>query len=613
MLGGLTLAMVSGPVLGVKAETIHYTSDPTSVVNDSGAGLYIIPMGDGAVNHKIIGGQYTIRQTEAITEVGEFVPVNGPTQTVQIDGLHPETGEFEEFPSVVNFSGEGIYEYYNSRRVPGYYLDTQVYTAEVPSSGTFDFTGSLAEQYASENGSTLEDYIPGMSTADPKSVFTFPKLNLVKGDIRFTKTDAEGNPLAGAQFLLEQETDARIFTDEDLIVREVITEADGIVEFTELPEGTYRVTELTAPEDYVNADSPQRFSVTVDEDGLTQVTEEITDVTDDLINENQQFVNYKEPEIDIRISTNYVDRPIYSAADNIGVTYQINLPENIEEYEHFNIKTQMPEEFVLGDLTGKFYIGTRMGGAVEHELIVDGQDIHVLLNSQQLDLLAGEETLTIYFPAELNKSALYHEIESTINYRVEWDNGRGASFIEDRMESVTFKQGILEVLTKDGDTEESLEGAKFELYKYDENYTLNGEFLPPLTEGEYIFEDDKYYTKVNNPITGEPYVATSGVDGTFMFENIPFGEYKLVQLEATEGYRQNKTTVNVTIDDTEELRYDEEGNPLYDIVTVEVSNYKGKEYFPGTGTTGNLMVIASAITMMLGAVGIGFKKKRNEA
>lgn len=613
MLGGLTLAMVSGTSLAVKAETLDYISDPTSVVNNSGAGLYILPMGDGVASNRIVGGQYSIRQTEAITEAGEFVPVIGPTQAVTIDGMHPETGEFEEFPSIVNFSGEGVYEYYNSERVPGYYLDTRVYTVEVPSSGTFDFTGTLAETYATQNGSTLEEHIPGMSTADPKSVFTFPKLNLVKGDIRFTKTDAEGNPLAGAQFLLEQVTDARISHDGELIVREVVTDIDGIVEFTELPEGTYRVTELTAPEEYAHAITPQLFSVTVDETGLTQVTEEITDVADDLINEEQQFVNYKTPEIDVTISTNYGDRPIYSADDNIGVIYQIQLPENIEDYEYFNIKAQMPEEFVLGDLSETFFIGNRWGELVEHELIVEGQDIQVLLNSQHLDLLEGEEAITVYFPVELDKSALYHETVSDVTYRVEWDNGQGAILNEDRMESVTFKQGILEVLTKDGDTESAVEGAKFELYKYDEDHTLNSEFLPPLTEGEYIFEDDKYYTKVNNPITGEPYVATSGVDGTFMFENIPFGDYKLVQIEAAEGYRQNKTTVDVTIDDTEESRYDEEGNELYDIVTVEVSNFKGKEYFPGTGTTGNLMVIASAITMMLGAVGIGFKKKRNEA
>ena len=613
MLGGLTLAMVSGTSLAVKAETLDYISDPTSVVNNSGAGLYILPMGDGAASHKLLGGLYTIRQTEAITEAGEFVPVNGPTQTVQIDGVNPETGEYEDFPSIVNFSGEGVYEYYNSERVPGYYLDTQVYTVEVPSSGTFDFTGTVAEMYATQNGSTLEDYIPGMSTANPKSVFTFPKLGLVTGNIRFTKTDAEGNPLAGAQFMLEQVTDERIVHDGELIVRELVTTDDGIVEFTDLPEGLYRVSELTAPEDYAHAITPQLFSVTVDETGLTQVTEEITDVTDDLINEDQQFVNYKAPEIDVTITTNYGDRPIYSADDTIGVTYQIILPENIEEYEYFNIKAQMPEEFVLGDLSETFFIVTRWGDLVEHELIVDGQDIQVLLNSQQLDLLEGEEALTVYFPAELNKSALEHELVSDLIYRVEWDNGRGASIHEDRMESVTFKQGILEVLTTDGETGSAVEGSKFELYKYDENYTLNVGYLPPLTEGEYIFEDDKYYVKVNNPITGEPYVATSDVYGALMFENIPFGDYKLVQLEAAEGYRQNKTTVNVTIDDTEDTRYGEDGNTLHDIVTVQVSNFKGKEYFPGTGTTGNLMVIASAITMMLGAVGIGFKKKRNEA
>lgn len=613
MLGSLaaTVLASAGASLSVEAAEVNYFSDLESAQNVTGAKLSILPMGQGATNNKVLGGAYTIKQVKAFNPLGELVDVEGTEQYVAIDGVNPETGEFEAHPSTVTFTGEGIYEYQNTERVPGYYLDQRVYTVEIPGTGNFDFSGTEAEGFANNNGMDWVDFIPGISSNDGTNVYTFPKLGLVTGEIRFTKTDPQGNPLAGAQFKLEQLTDVRVSNMDEYIVREVITDDSGIVLFTDLPEGTYRVTELTAPENFAQAMTPQVFSVGVDETGLNQVTEEITEFYDDLINEEKNFINFKEITVNTQLSTNYGDRNIYSANGSLGVVHTVDLPENISTYEYFNINATLPEEFYLDIPEGAFQIMTDTGVEVNYIQEQMGQGMQIKFTPLELQTLTGAKTLQIFYPIEVNKTNVKPEMTSQFEYDVQWSNARGAISNEKRFATIVYKEGIIDMVVSDGNVGTAVEGAEFQLYALDVFLTATQD--PDTYEGDSIYEDGQFYTPATNPITGENYHGVSDSNGNLTFRNLPFGEYKVVQTVTPTGYRQNKTTMDVAVDDTELSREDDLGNIEHDIVTVNVQNYKGAEIFPGTGTNGNILTITIATAMVVGAVGIGYKKKREGA
>lgn len=613
MLGSLAatlLAGLAGPALSVQAGQVDYHSDPISAPNTSGATLNILPMGDGATNNKVLGGAYTIKQVKAMNELGEYVDVEGEEYYAGIDGLDPVTGEFGDYPTQISFTGEGVYEYRNTERVPGYFLDTQVYMAEIPGTGHFDFSGTIAEGYAQKNGLELVEFVPGMDGNDGTSIFTFPKLNLVRGDIRFTKTDAEGNPLAGAQFKLEQITDVRLSKTEELIVREVITDDSGLVEFMDLPEGTYRVTELTAPLNFVQASEPQIFSVTVDEAGLNQVTKEITDEYEDVINDSNHFINYKELGYNVRLSSRYEDRGIYASNETLGAFYQLTLPEDIHTYTSLNINATLPEEFYLQIPEGAFSIRTETGETVKYQHLQDGQDMNIQFMQQDLELLEGAKEIYINYPIALHRDKLQAEMTSQFEYDVEWDNGRGVTGSETKYANIIYKEGIIEMVVADGDVGTAVEGAEFQLYELDLFLTASQD--PDTYEGDSIYVDGQFYTPADNPITGEAYTGVTDSAGGLIFRNLPFGEYKIVQTVTPEGYRQNKTVMDVEVDDTDYNREDELGNIEHDIVVVNVNNYKGAGYFPGTGTHGNILAISVATAMVIGVAGISYMKKREQ-
>ena len=62
---------------------------------------------------------------------------------------------------------------------------------------------------------------------------------------------------------------------------------------------------------------------------------------------------------------------------------------------------------------------------------------------------------------------------------------------------------------------------------------------------------------VNNPLTGQPYVVTTGADGSYLFENLPAGNYHVVETQPSsynDGAENpgtgNSSTVNDRIDVT---------------------------------------------------------------
>lgn len=203
-----------------------------------------------------VGGAYTIIKTHSINDKGEEVLLENPIETrIWLDSVE----------NVINIPADGVYEIEMVQPIPGYEFD-KGYLKEDGSYGPYRYVFPTIVTPENE----LDGFVSG------QVIKMVPKLTEVLGDIEFTKTDAEGNPLKGAEFKLEQGFDAKtgknVFGTEDSIKMTFTSGEDGLVSFKDLPEGLYQVVETKAPKGYELNNTPMFFQVSyVKIDGKPQV------------------------------------------------------------------------------------------------------------------------------------------------------------------------------------------------------------------------------------------------------------------------------------------------------------------------------------------------------
>jgi large repetitive protein len=76
----------------------------------------------------------------------------------------------------------------------------------------------------------------------------------------------------------------------------------------------------------------------------------------------------------------------------------------------------------------------------------------------------------------------------------------------------------------------------------DSSGTLNGGDL--LIAGVTVTLQDATGAAINNPITGQPYVFTTQADGSYLFANLPGGNYRVVETQPT-GYNDGAETPGI--------------------------------------------------------------------
>ncbi|MGO5082825.1 DUF7604 domain-containing protein [Oliverpabstia intestinalis] len=107
----------------------------------------------------------------------------------------------------------------------------------------------------------------GAGESNCQMKFTLPSAKIQQVDqtkmtnISFYKTDAEGNGLPGAQFSLKNDT-----TQATMLAA---SDSDGLVQFQQLVEGTYTLTETQAPNGYVTPTTSWKVKVTANSGGLS--------------------------------------------------------------------------------------------------------------------------------------------------------------------------------------------------------------------------------------------------------------------------------------------------------------------------------------------------------
>ncbi|MGO1469397.1 MAG: SpaA isopeptide-forming pilin-related protein, partial [Tissierella sp.] len=355
-----------------------------------------------------------------------------------------------------------------------------------------------------------------------------------KKNVSFTKKDDKDNPLAGAKF--------GIFDMEYNLIYEQTSDANGIVRFKDVALGNYMVKEIEAPEGYkssniarglnVNEESPNEIQMNgfinkritgkiiltkkdnkgnllagarfglYDEDG--NLVEEQTSDSDGLVEFNDIHVG--------KYTVKEIEAPEGYIASDETLQARLMGQWSIDDLgEVINKKKGKSIEFIKKDNEGNLVAGAEFG------MYYLNGSLYKTVTSNQNGLVRFEDVdLGIYEIKEIEAPEGY--IDSNFKqYVFITKNSRKVTkilpFVNKRIRgSVT--------LTKKDSEGNLLAGARFGIYDEDGN----------------LVEE-----------------RTSDEDGLVEFNNIPYGDYTVEEIEAPEGYVASPTTFDVSINEHKEV------------------------------------------------------------
>lgn len=499
-------------------------------------------------NTPIIGAEYEVFRFSTMNDDGTTTPVNPELSLGKF--TIEETGE-----NGFQTSTKGQYRIVPTKRAPGYLLGSE-FTVEFPrmKDGVID------------PNQTLEVY--------PKIVRLLGSVELLK----WTTGDPANTPLPGAVFKLWQDTELPADSTKTYPydMGDFTTGADGKITVDNLPEGTYRFCEITAPDGYgpipAEPNNCIGFTITAS-DNATQNPARV----------EVNFQNYPLPKI---IKTVDENADGAGAQHNIGEPYYYKLtfpiPENVGNFAYYRVIDSFPMEV---DYIDPWY-SVVPTGLVESDAYIpydpaDPANTHKLTINFNISALvaayaAGQRSITVTVHAMLNENA--QDGVPVKNWaRLEWDDttddpSNPPGHDEDD-EDVTPTEGGFNITKRDSDGN-PLAGVGFQL-----------------------FTDAAATIPFISPVTGLEVIEESGADGIVRFTRLPYGTYYVKEVYVPDGFRISEviTTVVIPVDSTFEL-----------IIT----NYRIGEDLPVTGTLGALIFLGVGVLLI--AAGIFFaKRKRN--
>ena len=499
-------------------------------------------------NTPIIGAEYEVFRFSTLNNDGTTTPVNPELSLGKF--TIEETGE-----NGFQTSTKGQYRIVPTKRAPGYLLGSE-FTVEFP----------RMENGVIAANQTLEVY--------PKIVRLLGSVELLK----WTTGDPANTPLPGAVFKLWQDTELPVDSTKTYPydMGDFTTGADGKITVDNLPEGTYRFCEITAPDGYgpipAEPNNCIGFTITAP-DNATQNPARV----------EVNFQNYPLPKI---IKTVDENADGAGAQHNIGEPYYYKLtfpiPENVGNFAYYRVIDSFPMEV---DYIDPWY-SVVPTGLVESDAYIpydpaDPANTHKLTINFNISALvaayaAGQRSITVTVHAMLNENA--QDGVPVKNWaRLEWDDttddpSNPPGHDEDD-EDVTPTEGGFNITKRDSDGN-PLAGVGFQL-----------------------FTDAAATIPFISPVTGLEVIEESGADGIVRFTRLPYGTYYVKEVYVPDGFRISEviTTVVIPVDSTFEL-----------IIT----NYRIGEDLPVTGTLGALIFLGVGVLLI--AAGIFFaKRKRN--
>ncbi|MGE7869315.1 SpaA isopeptide-forming pilin-related protein [Bacillus paramycoides] len=393
-------------------------------------------------------------------------------------------------------------------------------------------------------------------------VHMYPKNETKRGAVELTKTGAEDKALAGAEFSIFKADGTAVKTG-------LTTGTDGKIRAEGLEYGDYYFQETKAPIGYVLDSTKYPFSIkesgTINADG-TITSGVVVPVA---------VKNYQEPVIDKKINKDLEFLPINPLKD---YNYDIKtlIPEDIKDYKNYVVKDDVDSRLNI--------IGTpvvKIDGVV-----VDSSVVEVVVNGQQVTAtvkdfskLDGKKEFYLQIVAQI-KEGVPAGTEVPNKATIDFTNKNDVKGEKETKPVIVVPTSGSIALTKvDGDNNKTLQGAEFELR-------------------------DKKGNVVK--VDGKEVKGVSDENGLIKWNNIPYGEYQIIETKAPTYKKEDGTTgsyqllrdpIDVTI------------NAEHQKIELNVENNKNGWYLPSTGGMGTIIFSVVGIALMAAAAFVFFRRK----
>lgn len=540
MLSTLPSAFAANEVPKTGSLTIHkYAHEKDGQQGEAGTGEPGQKVPEGAT--PIEGVEYEVIQIasfEVITKDGEIVK-EGEKEVKNAIPIKDKTGK----DGTVKFDNLSIGRYL-VKEVSGpanVNLNTDPYTIEIP--------------MTDKEGKKLN-----------YDVHIYPKNEIKRGAVELTKVDDAGKPLKDVEFTLYHKGTDKVVVDKaGKELKDLKTDKDGKIRVDGLLYGEYYFKESKALEGYVL--DPKKYEFKVEKSGAFPKDGQAGYGE---IVKLDKIINYKKPTIDKKINGNLNGLPI-NVDEEFTYDIKTKLPGDIHLYKKYVITDNVDPRLTI--------IGTPV-------VTIDGEKV----SSDVVKVTLGEKTaagqlvtVTVEnFAALKDKKELHLQIKAKVNgdinggtvieniAKIDYETGDKVTPPDDETTTPPVKvivtDGKISLKKIDGATKDALEGAKFELRK----------------DGKVV------------KVKGVDVVGVSDNDGMINWNNIPYGEYEIVEIEApkytdkgeVKSYQKLREPIKVKIDKDNQT------------VKLTVENNKSGWILPATGGIGTILFTVVGLVLM---------------
>lgn len=274
------------------------------------------------------------------------------------------------------------------------------------------------------------------------------------------------------------------------LVDEITTGKNGIAKSKQLYLGKYTVIEKTAPDTFVNANEQYDVELTYAGQDV-----KVTSTALSVFNDRQK--------VSVSLSKIMEQNEAFSIGNNkeiLSVQFGIYADEDITAAD----ETVIPKDALI-----------TYGNCDENGNLTFNCDLPIGFKCYAKEIATDNHYILSDTKYEFNTEYQGQDVE-TINI----DLNNGEPIVNDLI------YGTIKGLKIDRETEKTIKGTLFGLFKSD------------TTE----------YTKDNAILTAE-----SDENGIFVFDNIPFGEYKVKELQPAENYLPSDDIHHITVSDNEQI------------------------------------------------------------
>ncbi len=393
-------------------------------------------------------------------------------------------------------------------------------------------------------------------------VHIYPKNETKRGAVELTKIGAKDKALAGAEFSLFKEDGAEIH-------KGLVTDANGKIRVQGLAYGKYYFQETKVPTGYVLDPTKYEFFIeqsgTINEDGT---------ITSGVV-VKVKVKNYEEPTIDKKINGDLEVLPI-NPKENYTYDIKALIPEDIKDYKHYVITDNLDNRLLIQGKPVVKIDGVEVDASIV-EVIVEGQKVTATV--KDFSKLNGKKELHLQIKSQIKEGVpTGTEIPNTA--KIDITNKHDVSKEKETKPVIVIPTTGGITLTKvDSAHKKALKGAEFEL--------RDGKGQVVVVEGKEV-------------------KGTSDENGVIIWNNLPYGEYQIVETKAptyekedgkTGSYQLLKDPINIKIDEN------------HKVIKLTVENNKSGWNLPSTGGMGTILFTIVGLALMLGAVIIFFRRK----